>query len=376
MLEHLDTFIAFAVVMAGVSLLITVMTQMASALLGLRGTNLRWGIATLLQNVDPKLAEQAARLSDQILNHRLISDSACSKFEGWEAKPAPAGVAPPPAKTDRLAWVKRGVWWFVSQWKLASSIRKEELLAILKILGQSIPAESMAERRAMLARLEAGIGEWFDAVMDRVSQRFLVHMRVWTAIFSLLAAFALHLDSFRLLSQFAADKELRDNLVATAGAMTRQAEQILNTTSTNDPAAFARAVTQLASQFPELTAAVAQRPAFASLPEIEQWLNQQLAGSTNQAAALNRLRQNLFQDRVEALRDQSDSIRAEIRLDPSRNPTRSEPKSDSIRAELSKAKFQLIPDPYHGWDFLGKVAGTGIRGPTCTSGAFWPRARC
>jgi hypothetical protein len=39
-LEHLDTFIAFGSVMLGVSLLITILTQMVGSLLSLRGHNL------------------------------------------------------------------------------------------------------------------------------------------------------------------------------------------------------------------------------------------------------------------------------------------------------------------------------------------------
>jgi len=42
-LEHFDTIFAFVVIITSVSLLVTTLTQMASALLGLRGTNLRWG---------------------------------------------------------------------------------------------------------------------------------------------------------------------------------------------------------------------------------------------------------------------------------------------------------------------------------------------
>ena len=40
MLHYLDTIIAFVVILLGVSLLITILNQMISALLGYRGTNL------------------------------------------------------------------------------------------------------------------------------------------------------------------------------------------------------------------------------------------------------------------------------------------------------------------------------------------------
>jgi hypothetical protein len=46
MLQYLDTIIAFTVIMLGVSLLITIITQMISALFGYRGINLFWGLKT------------------------------------------------------------------------------------------------------------------------------------------------------------------------------------------------------------------------------------------------------------------------------------------------------------------------------------------
>jgi hypothetical protein len=52
-LEYLDTIIAFVVILLGVSLLITILNQMISALLGYRGTNLLWGIQTVLSSMEP-----------------------------------------------------------------------------------------------------------------------------------------------------------------------------------------------------------------------------------------------------------------------------------------------------------------------------------
>src|SRR5438045_3529429 len=82
MLEHLDMAIGFVVVMLAVSLLITVFVQTASALLGLRGTNLRWGIEQLMRTMYPELGPHAVSVADQVLQHPLISDSTLSRFTG------------------------------------------------------------------------------------------------------------------------------------------------------------------------------------------------------------------------------------------------------------------------------------------------------
>jgi len=70
-LPHLDTLIAYIVVMLGVSLIVTVLTQVVSASLGLRGTNLLWGIKALLKNIDPQLEAHA----EALLTLPIISDS-------------------------------------------------------------------------------------------------------------------------------------------------------------------------------------------------------------------------------------------------------------------------------------------------------------
>ncbi|MEO6739044.1 MAG: hypothetical protein ABIP20_02265, partial [Chthoniobacteraceae bacterium] len=115
-LEHFDTIFAFVVILAGVSLLVTVLVQMASALFSLRGSNLRWGIKTLLTHADPDLAKHAEMIAQKVLHHPLVSDSTFS------------GVLP------RL----------LSRWRLATAIRKDELLEILRVLAAQ-PATAQQE---------------------------------------------------------------------------------------------------------------------------------------------------------------------------------------------------------------------------------------
>jgi hypothetical protein len=78
MLGQLDTFIAFGVIILGVSMLITVLNQMVTALLGMRGTNLRWGIATLIEQTDPRLAGDARR----------AGKGTCTCSASWPPRPS------------------------------------------------------------------------------------------------------------------------------------------------------------------------------------------------------------------------------------------------------------------------------------------------
>src|SRR5260370_15182133 len=81
-LQHLDTVIAFAVVMLGVSLVITVGTQIVVSLLGLRGTNLRRSLTDLFETASPdrEAKRHAKEIARRVLRHPLISDSVFSRF--------------------------------------------------------------------------------------------------------------------------------------------------------------------------------------------------------------------------------------------------------------------------------------------------------
>ena len=83
MLNTLDTVIAFAAIMTVLSLLITIVVQMVSAALSLRGKNLANALALTFQTIDPNLEEQAHSLANQILRDPIFSDSV------WRPKKRP-----------------------------------------------------------------------------------------------------------------------------------------------------------------------------------------------------------------------------------------------------------------------------------------------
>jgi hypothetical protein len=66
-------------VMLVISLLISILTQVVSDLIYHRGSNLKWGLKTLLANIDstklPNLAAKADIVAKGVLTHFLVSDS-------------------------------------------------------------------------------------------------------------------------------------------------------------------------------------------------------------------------------------------------------------------------------------------------------------
>jgi hypothetical protein len=250
-LDHLDALISFIVIISGVSLIVTTLTQLISSTLGLRGTNLRWGIQTLLAELDPVLAPHAEAISQRVLHHPLVSDSTLSTLR------------------TRLA----------GRWRLASAIREDELIDILhRLVGDDATVaagepwqaalktafdrldRNAAEQVLLAARgvqpgaatagasargaadllaqsemLSRGVRDWFSPMMDRVSQRFAYQMRMWTVVFSFVIAFALHFDSLTILSDLSSNPDVRTRLVASADTLSKRADALSAATPNTTP---------------------------------------------------------------------------------------------------------------------------------------------
>jgi hypothetical protein len=117
MLQYLDIAIGFAVIMLGISLLITILNQIISSFLGYRGTNLLWGIKTLLNALEPSLStEKSEKMATDILKKSLVSGSIFTKYSNE------GGV----------------LGWFKGRWKLASAITPQELVRGLISLAETM----------------------------------------------------------------------------------------------------------------------------------------------------------------------------------------------------------------------------------------------
>ena len=361
-LDHLDMAIAFAVVMLTVSLLVTIFVQTVSAVSGLRGTNLRWGVEQLLRTVHPELGDRAGALADRILQHPIISDSAMA----------------------RSAWLRDlpvvGRW--VRRLHYASAIRVQELIGMMDLLAGQTPAppalspastelEQMAyvaaEARRDLAAGKDRLSGWFNTIMDRVSQRFRTHMRLWTILASILVAFALHLDSFHLLAQLAASPDARARLASASDAIERVAAGTLGPAE-NAPAAQVAAppvLYRVVMQQRMAAGGSLQPIASAALPGFfpdrvaaTDWLRNAMAGAGQSSAEIETAVATYQHAVDEALTQNVSAREADIR--------RLSDQALTARGILGDAGFQLVPNPYHGWDFspwwpTPVWAGFGIR---------------
>lgn len=355
-LQHLDTVIAFAVVMLGASLLITIFTQAMSTLFAHRGSNLRWGLQVLLQTVNPGLtAQQRKDFTEKILTHPILSDSVLSRFNCTLTR----------------------------RWRLASTIRVEELLRILPAIAQVLGNQAAAgaaptavsqmlqaadpaavqriqnllstlrdlapeqdeqarnliaqmtdAAQSTAAQLKNDVESWFNSVMDRVSQRFALQMRIWTIVFSVLLAFAAHLDAFRLFTQLSSDAELRSRLEGSADAMSKQAAAILPAQPGSGsaepsvvPGIYSDEMKILMTQEPAATKNLPTPPSFEGREKAIQWLREGMKGD----GQTDRLVAEYQQLLDAGLKTDADKL-----LD----------QSTGIQDLLGKSGYQLVPDPY------------------------------
>jgi hypothetical protein len=296
MLETLDTLISFVAILTGVSLLVTTLTQSVSAVVNLRGKNLHWGIKELITNVDPALKQHAPVIAEKILQHPLISDSTLSNrtgalFSRWKYSSAIrydelvkiVRLLAHPGDADRTG---------AEPWRVAlrSSLDRllpaeaEKLLVVLPEIKKLFPDDPsrvelvMAQLIPTAERLTADVGDWFNTVMDRVSQRFVVHTRVWTVMFSVIVAFLLQLDAFSLYRSLSSNAELRARALASVEAIERKADELLVTAPTGEvpSGVFVLAMKQLIAAHPELQT-LPEPSGFSTLDGARAWLTEKLA---------------------------------------------------------------------------------------------------
>ena len=337
--QHLDTVLAFGAVMLAASLVITAGTQLAISLFGLRGANLRRSLADLFENAtqDRDARRYARVIAHRVLRHPLISDSAFSRsfiridklpfvpadaagklrwagseiplqpwllgalggFLAWPATLAifnrlsPLDICEYTGLIDRYVpvlslcehpWRSGAIlgaifFGLLSRWRLATSVRVDELIGVLEKLsapaGGTLPDPAQramlviaGERRsrprpkmnAVSAQIEGnfpdslegseggvavavekavtqtsgyagdarleGLALWFGRAMERASQRFTLQARLITVVLSFALVFAAHLDAIRLFQMLSSNAQQRAQLAASADAMIKQAEQL------------------------------------------------------------------------------------------------------------------------------------------------------
>jgi hypothetical protein len=229
-LEHLDTVMSFALIMLLLSLQVTILVQAVIALSGLRGWNLGKSLEQLLKQLDPKLnlKDCATRLSQAVLEHPALTH-----IRGFRSSTQRKATAIRPEELLRvlqdLATNPSSKLDPMTRQRVAAAVQKTvpgetpelaekagDLVTELTRLFPGYPeAVEVAVSRALHKKkqIEVEIQTWFDTVMDRATERFILYTRWITAALAFILALGLHIDSIQIFKQLATRSDLRARLV-------------------------------------------------------------------------------------------------------------------------------------------------------------------
>jgi hypothetical protein len=344
MLEHFDTVLSFSVVMLLLSLLVTTIIQMVLALLGLRGKVLQWGLEKLLTQISPSLKDHASKIAKVVLKHpmiqhigkrratsirkeeliRLLDDVAKdnSTLHSDEARSA--------LKT--VLTVVRGPELDTAMRKLKMTLKKSFPASVAEV--QQAVDDVFADAREAVTQISL----WFDAVMDRTTENFLLKTRWVTVAVALVIAVALHVDSLSIIRQLESQPEARAKLVQSAEATLQKAENTFALTASKQAIASA-AIADLSTRFATNSDIKSLKDVPTNLvtrAEGEAWINTKLSDSKNREPILTAY-------------DSCFDVRTKVWLGDLRQSAL------DLNANLRTADITIIPSPLPPWsDYADK----------------------
>ncbi|HEX9945135.1 MAG TPA: hypothetical protein VGG03_24255 [Thermoanaerobaculia bacterium] len=235
-LEHLDTTIAFAVVMLLLSLLITSFVQVMIAVTRLRGSNLLWGVERLIGQLDPKLRDEATTLAKKVLLHPALThipDRLATAIRPSELVIVLKDLADgdPDLKPETKTALK-------TMFERTAGEGSDEMIAkaeeLIGKLDKAFPQQTALLRETVERTLGATqqivvkVDAWFDTVMDRTSERFKMRSRLFTVVFAFIFGFLLQIDSLAIIQQLSNDPVLKERVVQAAVPALQTAEKLQN----------------------------------------------------------------------------------------------------------------------------------------------------
>jgi hypothetical protein len=244
-LERFDTVMSFVVVMLLLSMLVTIFVQCVVAVSGLRGWNLSAGVQQLIRQVDPALASHARKISDAVLEHPSV---AYTTTMGGRRKATAIRQQELIRIMKDLATAPPAEWTQPTRDALNTAVAAVNTAAppteaVVAELTKLFPAQAQAVEDAVnrglvqMSAFEVKIDTWFDTVMDRTTDRFVLHTRWITAACAFVLAIALQVDALQTFKQLSTNVEVRTRIIQDADAALRQSDRLLNGDSVT-PLAF------------------------------------------------------------------------------------------------------------------------------------------
>ena len=251
-LQYLDTVMSFAVLMLLLSLQITVLVQVVIAISGLRGWNLSVSLTQLFKQVDKDLGlgAYATTLAREVLKHPALTHSwsLFGRRKATAIRPAELSrVLEDLAKNPNSALDNKQLEVLAAVLGKTRAGETPELVEkanqAVAELGKLFPGETLAVHDAVARilrkgkRFEEDVSAWFDTIMDRSTDRFILYTRWITAVIAFVLVLPLHIDSIQIFKQLSSSSDVRAKIVQQVDATLRQAGTVMTDTAKPKPLA-------------------------------------------------------------------------------------------------------------------------------------------
>lgn len=259
-LDQFDGVLSFAGIMLLLSLQLTVLVQAVSAALGLRGRNLRRGVEELFRLMEVKEAGLANKLATAVLRHPSVAHTSMGQTRYLATAIRPQEVLRILEDLERnppeglSCTVKQAITAVLGQTAAGETPQLASKAAeVTQQLSQLFPEQATAIHTAVQnvfatrRRLELAIQNWFDTLMDRTTERFVLWTRWITAVLGFAMAFGLQVDSIYIFRQLQSSSALRASVIQTVDAALPEAERIV-AEQRNPPALATLALQSVATE--------------------------------------------------------------------------------------------------------------------------------
>lgn len=266
MLDSLDILIGFALIFTVVSLLVTIVVQMITSAMNLRGRNLAWGVAETFEAIEPELAAKTGslgkRVADHVLKDPLLSDNQIFLWCGRTTAVRPEELfdllhrIASGRKKVNDAKIQAGVKKLfarlgLSEAELNGNSAASPLRALVEAMPDGLPkieamaalvaAEASAATKQVQAKLTTAYHQfesWLRTGQERAQEWFKVHAQVVTLFVGAAFAFGLQLDTIEIFKMVSTNRALRNQLVTQTNSVLGHAEKVLQASPDSVPAAL------------------------------------------------------------------------------------------------------------------------------------------
>ncbi len=226
MLKTLDILIGGVVVLLLFSMAVTVITQVANALLARKGKYLKTGIANLLQQLGISDRDIAEEISEKVLQYPMIANSKGGLGEvihreeltklllQFAGEPDTSNLSADAVQALQNTLKARGIS------DPAKTLQNVRDLALQIQASNPQLANNIRDSLALIHEAKsdyvARVNSWFDQTITRVSDRFTAHTHLITLIIATVVVVTVQLDIIGVLNRLSIDEQFRNTIVSDA----------------------------------------------------------------------------------------------------------------------------------------------------------------